>query len=76
MDVSIRTGFKRVSNWQRHVIMTVAESKTRAEAAERLGLKIRTLDDLLYRAYKTMGCRNIKEAEVILGSRGFANRSD
>jgi DNA-binding CsgD family transcriptional regulator len=56
--------------------MTVAESKTRAEAAERLGLKIRTLDDLLYRAYKTMGCRNIKEAEVILGSRGFANRSD
>ncbi len=71
MDTSVRTGYKRVSNWQRHVLMTVIESKTRAEAAEKLGLKIRTLDDLLYRAYKTMGCRNIKEAEMILGSKGF-----
>ena len=71
MDTSMRTGYKRVSNWQRHVLMTVIESKTRAEAAEKLGLKIRTLDDLLYRAYKTMGCRNIKEAEMILGSKGF-----
>lgn len=71
MDTSVRTGYKRVSNWQRHVLMTVIESKTRAEAAEKLGLKIRTLDDLLYRAYKTMGCRNIKEVEMILGSKGF-----
>lgn len=72
MDTSMRTGYKRVSNWQRHVLMTVIASKTRAEAAEKLGLNsVRTLDDLLYRAYKTMGCRNIKEAEMILGSKGF-----
>ena len=71
MDTTTRTGYKRVSNWQRHVIMTVVECGSRSDAAEKLGLNIRSLDDLLYRAYKTMGCRNIKEARMMLGSKGF-----
>lgn len=62
-----RTGMTKVSNWQRVVIKTVCESKNRTEAAQVLGIKVRTLDDLLYRAYKVLDCKNLDESAAKLG---------
>lgn len=62
-----RTGMTKVSNWQRIVIKTVCESKNRTEAAQALGIKVRTLDDLLYRAYKVLDCKNLDESAAKLG---------
>jgi DNA-binding CsgD family transcriptional regulator len=62
-----RTGMTKVSNWQRIVIKTVCESRTRGEAAQALGIKVRTLDDLLYRAYKVLDCKNLDESASKLG---------
>lgn len=62
-----RTGMTKVSNWQRIVIKTVCESKNRTEAAQTLGIKVRTLDDLLYRAYKVLDCKNLDESAAKLG---------
>lgn len=62
-----RTGMTKVSNWQRVVIKTVCESKNRTEAAQALGIKVRTLDDLLYRAYKVLDCKNLDESAAKLG---------
>lgn len=70
MDIQVapeRTGMTKVSNWQRIVIKTVCESRTRGEAAEALGIKVRTLDDLLYRAYKVLDCKNLEESATKLG---------
>lgn len=70
MDIQVapeRTGMTKVSNWQRIVIKTVCESRTRGEAAEALGIKVRTLDDLLYRAYKVLDCKNLEESAAKLG---------
>lgn len=72
MEVSFRTGYKRVSNWQRHAIITTFESENRADAAQKLSIPIRTLDDLLYRAYKTIGCSNIDEAYAHVHSKSFS----
>jgi hypothetical protein len=71
MEMSFRTGYKRVSNWQRHAIITTFESENRAAAAESLEIPLRTLDDLLYRAYKTLGCRNLEEAYSKVHSKSF-----
>ena len=65
--VAERQGLKKVSNWQRLVIKTVCESRTRNEAAQALGIKVRTLDDLLYRAYKVLDCKNLDESASKLG---------
>jgi DNA-binding CsgD family transcriptional regulator len=70
MEVEVvagRQGLKKVSNWQRIVIKTVCESKNRTEAAQALGIKVRTLDDLLYRAYKVLDCKNLDESAAKLG---------
>lgn len=70
MDIQVapeRTGMTKVSNWQRVVIKTVCESKNRTEAAQTLGIKVRTLDDLLYRAYKVLDCKNLDESASKLG---------
>ena len=70
MDIQVapgRTGMTKVSNWQRVVIKTVCESKNRTEAAQALGIKVRTLDDLLYRAYKVLDCKNLDESAAKLG---------
>ena len=65
--VAERQGLKKDSNWQRLVIKTVCESRTRNEAAQELGIKVRTLDDLLYRAYKVLDCKNLDESASKLG---------
>ena len=62
-----RTGMTKVSNWQRVVIKTVCESKNRTEAAQAVGIIVRTLDDLLYRAYKVLDCKNLDESAAKLG---------
>jgi hypothetical protein len=71
MEMSFRTGYKRVSNWQRHAIITTFESENRAAAAESLAIPLRTLDDLLYRAYKTLDCRNLEEAYSKVHNKSF-----
>jgi hypothetical protein len=62
-----RRGLKSVSNWQRQAIKAACSTKNRTEAAELLGIKKRTFDDLLYRAYIVLDCRNLKGAAAKLG---------
>ena len=58
----MKHGFKKVTNWQRMVIITTFNSPSRADAAAELHLTTAGLNDLLYRAFKVMGVKNIKEA--------------
>jgi hypothetical protein len=58
----MKHGFTKVTNWQRMVIITTYNSPSRAEAASELHLTRAGLNDLLYRAFKVIGARNLKEA--------------
>lgn len=58
----MKNGYKKVTNWQRMVIHTVYNAPSRADAANELHLTISGLNDLLYRAYKVLDVKNLKEA--------------
>jgi len=58
----MKNGYKKVTNWQRMVIHTVYNAPSRADAANELNLTISGLNDLLYRAYKVLDVKNLKEA--------------
>jgi hypothetical protein len=58
----MKNGYKKVTNWQRMVIHTVYNSPSRAQAANELNLTLAGLNDLLYRAYKVLDVKNLKEA--------------
>ena len=57
-----RNGYNKVSRWQRMAIITTYNAKSRADACVELALSPAGLNDLLYRAYKVLGVRNLKEA--------------
>lgn len=63
----MKNGYNKVTNWQRMVIHTTYNARNRAEAAKELNLTLAGLNDLLYRAYKVMGVRNLKEAWEYVG---------
>lgn len=63
-DPTTRTGFKSISNWQRECIRTTYVEGSRRESASKLGIPVKTLDDLLWRAYKVLGVKSLKGAYV------------
>lgn len=57
-----------MSNYQRLLIRTVVELGGRHEAAEHLGIKYRTLEDALYRAFRALKVSNVGDAMYLISN--------
>jgi hypothetical protein len=60
--VTQRSGFKAVTNWQKECIRNTYVCGNRRESAKMLDIPVKTLDDLLWRAYKVLGVRCLADA--------------
>lgn len=72
-DPTTRTGMKSLSNWQREVIRKTYVAGSRRDAALELGIPVKTLDDLLWRAYKVLGVKKLRDAFIKIASQEDVN---
>jgi hypothetical protein len=70
-----KTGENRVSNYQRILIATVIEEGSRSKAAEKLGVRPKTLEDALRRAFRALNVSNISDAHYLI-SKGIFSRKE
>jgi hypothetical protein len=79
MEVKPRGGYKNVSRWQKVAIESVLMYGGRQAAADHLDMPKKSLDDLLYRAYRALDVKNFDEAINKLGIKeklGFKVKGD
>jgi len=72
----MQRGCNRVSNYQRILIKAVIECGSRSSAAESLGIKPRTLEDALYRAFRALKVSNITDAYFLINNNVFFREGD
>lgn len=74
VETKIRSGQNKVSNYQRMLIKAVLEHGTRHQAAIALGIKMKTLEDALYRAFRALNVNNISDANYLINQGVFSRK--
>lgn len=67
-----RSGQNKVSHYQRMLIKAVLEHGSRPRAAEALGMNPKTIDDVLWRAFKALKVTNISDANYLINQGVFS----
>jgi len=69
-----RSGLNKVSYYQRMLIKAVIEHGSRKRAAEVLGMNPKTIDDVLWRAFKALKVTNISDANYLINHGVFSRK--
>jgi len=69
-----RSGINKVSYYQRMLIKAVLEHGSRKRAADALGMNPKTMDDVLWRAFKALKVTNISDANYLINQGVFSRK--